>query len=225
MNEYQLPKCLQVIGLACIPLNDLPDEHPALARRPVAAAVLTLVEQGGGQPWHLAGSPRNKRYRAIPNPMGDARRPRSARRFWSRADHGAMRTGKCCCSLEEARMQRAHSPSEVDGHPQAIGCPKFAAWSTERSRDAGWPRVRLPVLVEAPRRHAVPGWGTPSGGPSPSELHRSGGGAAAPIPKYQPPEVRREANHALPFELTVIAISSSGSDLVMRLATPFIMSR
>lgn len=48
MNEYQLPKCLQVIGLACIPLNDLPDEHPALARRPVAAAVLTLVEQDDG---------------------------------------------------------------------------------------------------------------------------------------------------------------------------------
>lgn len=49
MNEYQLPKYLQVIGLACIPVNDMSDDQPALARRPVAAAVLTLVEQGGGQ--------------------------------------------------------------------------------------------------------------------------------------------------------------------------------
>ena len=49
VNEYQLPKYLQVIGLACIPVNDMSDDQPALARRPVAAAVLTLVEQGGGQ--------------------------------------------------------------------------------------------------------------------------------------------------------------------------------
>lgn len=51
MNEYQLPKCLQVIGLACIPVNDIPDEHPALARRPVAAAVLTMVDQDDGHRW------------------------------------------------------------------------------------------------------------------------------------------------------------------------------
>lgn len=40
-----------MIGLACIPVNDIPDEHPALARRPVAAAVLTLVEQDEGHRW------------------------------------------------------------------------------------------------------------------------------------------------------------------------------
>lgn len=40
--------CLQVIGLACIPVNDIPDEHPVLARRPVAAAVLTMAGQDGG---------------------------------------------------------------------------------------------------------------------------------------------------------------------------------
>ncbi len=51
MNEYQLPKCLQVIGLACIPVNDIPDQHPALARRPVAAAVLTMVDQDDGHRW------------------------------------------------------------------------------------------------------------------------------------------------------------------------------
>jgi len=45
MKNTQMPGLLQSVGLACVPLSGL---EPALARKPVAAAVITLQERSDG---------------------------------------------------------------------------------------------------------------------------------------------------------------------------------
>lgn len=47
-NKPDLPDTVQAIGLACVPHHDMPAET-ALARRPVAAAVVTLRPRAGGR--------------------------------------------------------------------------------------------------------------------------------------------------------------------------------
>lgn len=43
-----LPTVLQSVGLACVPVPDMPPGEPALARRPVAAAVVSLQRRADG---------------------------------------------------------------------------------------------------------------------------------------------------------------------------------
>lgn len=48
MRTNDMPTAIQAVGLACVPLHDMPPDEAALARRPVAAAVLTLQRRVDG---------------------------------------------------------------------------------------------------------------------------------------------------------------------------------
>lgn len=48
MKTTILPPVLQAIGLACVPVHDMPANGPGLAMRPVAAAVITLQTRADG---------------------------------------------------------------------------------------------------------------------------------------------------------------------------------
>lgn len=48
MKNKDLPDIIQAVGLACVPVADMPASEPALGRRPVAAAVIRLHAQADG---------------------------------------------------------------------------------------------------------------------------------------------------------------------------------
>lgn len=47
MNTPDVPPVIQAVGLACVPIADMPPGS-TLARKPVAAAVVSLIERGDG---------------------------------------------------------------------------------------------------------------------------------------------------------------------------------
>ena len=47
MNTYDMPPVIQAVGLACVPVDDMPP-GTKLARKPVAVAVVTLAERDDG---------------------------------------------------------------------------------------------------------------------------------------------------------------------------------
>lgn len=48
MKNTDMPAAIQAVGLACVPIHDMPAGEPALARRTVAAAVVTLQIRSDG---------------------------------------------------------------------------------------------------------------------------------------------------------------------------------
>ncbi|MFK3889776.1 hypothetical protein [Sphingomonas sp. NPDC079357] len=48
MKKTDMPAVIQAVGLACVPVADMPASEPVLARKPVAAAVITLQARGDG---------------------------------------------------------------------------------------------------------------------------------------------------------------------------------
>ena len=48
MKNIDMPAAIQAVGLASLPVHDMPPGEPALARRPVAAAVVTLQARSEG---------------------------------------------------------------------------------------------------------------------------------------------------------------------------------
>lgn len=49
MRNTELPSIIQSVGLACVPVPHMPPGEVALARQPVAAAVITLQERSDGR--------------------------------------------------------------------------------------------------------------------------------------------------------------------------------
>ncbi len=47
MNTPDVPPVIQAVGLACVPIADMPPGS-TLARKPVAAAIISLIERGDG---------------------------------------------------------------------------------------------------------------------------------------------------------------------------------
>lgn len=47
MKSTDMPPVLQAVGLACVPIDDMPSGTP-LARKPVAAAIVSLIERADG---------------------------------------------------------------------------------------------------------------------------------------------------------------------------------
>ncbi len=50
MNRYRLPLVIQSVGIACVPLHDMPPNDAALNRKPIAVGIVTLRagERGKG---------------------------------------------------------------------------------------------------------------------------------------------------------------------------------
>lgn len=48
MSKHAIPPVIQAVGLACTPVHDMPPGEAALARQPVAAAVITLQQRDDG---------------------------------------------------------------------------------------------------------------------------------------------------------------------------------
>ena len=48
MTDTVMPPLIQAIGLACVPVPGMPADDPALARQPVAAAIVTLARREDG---------------------------------------------------------------------------------------------------------------------------------------------------------------------------------
>ena len=49
MKSEHIPPVIQAVGLACVPVNDMPSGS-TLARKPVAAAIIAMVAREDGHP-------------------------------------------------------------------------------------------------------------------------------------------------------------------------------
>lgn len=68
MRTNDVPAAIQAVGLACVPLHDMPAGEKALARRPVAAAVLTLQRRSDGHREIVAAAMSDARDSEFPLP-------------------------------------------------------------------------------------------------------------------------------------------------------------
>lgn len=68
MTNVEFPTILQSVGLACLTLPDMPPGEAALARKPVAAAVITLQERSDGHREIVAATMSDARDMEFPLP-------------------------------------------------------------------------------------------------------------------------------------------------------------